>query len=125
MTSVLSNAGRSFLRAFGASLVLFAPGVLYAANLNESKAIGIAALVASIAAGFRVLQDYVPQLQVTGAYGDYIGSFLRATIAQTLVLSIGILDAPDLKISSALFVGALTGGLTAGFVAVQQKYSKK
>jgi len=123
LTSVLSNAGRSFLRAFGASMILFAPGILQAANLNESKALGIAALVASLAASLRVLQDFIPQLQFTFKYGDYVGSFVRAFVAQFVVLTVGILDAPDLNLGRAAIVGVFTGAITAGFVAIQQYFT--
>ena len=121
MTAVLSNAGRSFLRAFAASLILFLPGFVSAPNLDQSYALGVSALVASIAAGLRALQDFVPQLQVPGRWGDYIGSFLRAFIAQGLVLTLGILNAPDLNVGKAAIVAVLTGALTAGFVAIQKK----
>lgn len=125
MTAILSNAGRSFLRAFAASLIILLPGISSAPNLNQSYALGVAALVASIAAGLRALQDFVPQLQIPGQYGDYIGSFLRGFLAQGLVLAIGILNAPDLAIGKAAVVAVITGALTAGFVGLQKAVDGK
>ena len=121
----LSNAGRSFLRAFAASVIVYAPGILAATNLNESRALGIAALAASFTAGLRVLQDLVPSLQIRGRYGDHVGSFLRAFAGQFLVAVIGILDAPNVTADRAAVIAALTGALTAGFVAVQKYVAAK
>jgi hypothetical protein len=62
MKTLLAAAGREFLRAFGASLVVLIPGVLSAPDLNQSYALGVAALFASLAAAVKAVQVFVPQL---------------------------------------------------------------
>lgn len=119
MRGVLSAAGRSFLRAFVASAVLLFPGVLAAPDLNQSKALGVSALIASIAAGIKALQVFVPQLQFPGPYGEYISSFVRAFLGAFIVSVLGILDAPDLHTLKAAAFAALTGALAAGVRALQ------
>ena len=56
MESLLSAAGRAFLRAFVAALVVFAAGILAAPNLNRLVVLGVAALVGAFNAGVRALQ---------------------------------------------------------------------
>jgi hypothetical protein len=43
MLHLLSEAGRSFLRAFGGAMLILLPGVLAAPNLDQAKGIGVAA----------------------------------------------------------------------------------
>lgn len=129
-TDVLSNAGRSFLRAFGAALVVFLPDLARAPDVSTAKSIAIAAGAASLAAGLRALQDFVPQLQFNFTYnglpvGDFIGSFLRAALGAFIVSLVGIFTAPELSFSSSVIVAAVTGALAAGFLALQKFVDKK
>lgn len=123
MTQLLERAGASFLRAFGAALVLLLPGVLAAPNLDKAYALGVAAFVASLAAGFRALQEWVPQLTFKRLFGAVIGayadSFARAGLGAFLTLITGALQAPDLATGRALATAALVGALAAGFRALQ------
>lgn len=123
-TDVLSNAGRSFLRAFVASIVVYAPGILQAPDLSAMKSVGTAALVASLAAGLRALQDFIPALQVPGKFGDFIGSFARAAISAFVASVLGILEAPNLTITSGAIVAVITGALAAGALAAQKFLDK-
>ena len=115
-----NSAGRSFARAFGIAFLLAAVGIAQATNLDGLMAAGLAAAVAGFAAGLRVLQDLVPQLQVPGRYGDYVGSFARAALASFLVYALGVLDSPVLAVDGSLVVAAIQGALTAGVLALQQ-----
>lgn len=119
MKGLLSAAGRSFLRAFVASAVLLFPGVLAAPDLNQSKALGVAAIIASIAAGIKALQTFVPQLQFPGTYGEVLSSFVRGFLGAFLTSVLGILDAPDLSTLKSAAFAALTGALAAGITAMQ------
>lgn len=130
MRATLSAAGRSFLRAFGASLLVLAPGILAAPNLDQSKLLGVAALLSSIAAGIRAVQVFVPQLSFSellpdeyAGLGDYLDSFARAFIGTFLVLLLGILDAPNFDAGKALLSGLLVGALAAGLLAVQKLWT--
>lgn len=120
--AVLSAAGRAFLLAFAASIVLLAPGVLAAPNLNESFALGVAALFASVAAGLRVLTAYVPQLSFKAYLPDPYGAWVDAAFhafAGALVISLpGVLDAPNLGTARALGLAAILAALTAVFRAL-------
>lgn len=131
MLHLLSEAGRSFLRAFAGSLVALAPGILAAPDLNQAKLLAVAALVSSIAAGLKALQVFVPQLTTVGVlpgrlkqYGYIVDSFLRAFVAGVLTFWIGIFVAPDFHFTKAVLIGLVIGAITAGFRAVQGLLTK-
>lgn len=122
MLALLSSAGRSFLRVFAASLLILIPGVLAAPNLTAARSLSIAALIASVVAGIKVLQEFAPQITtgaVFGVYGKIADSFLRAFAGTTLVMLLGVLAAPDLATAKALLVALIIGATTAGIRAVQ------
>lgn len=126
MLHLLSEAGRSFLRAFAASLVVLVPGILSAPNFTIATGLGIAAFVASLAAGLKAVQVFVPQLSfksvLTGkyaAYYVYLDSFVRAFVAAFITAVLGLLTMPDLNLSRSLVVGVLVAAFAAGFRAVQ------
>lgn len=123
MRTLLAAAGRAFLRAFGGSLVVLGPGILAAPNLHAMRLLGVAAFIASIAAGIRALQAYAPALSV-GHYlgrqiGVYVDAFLRAFVGALVVTLPGALDAPDLSTGKSLATAALIGAFTAALRAVQ------
>lgn len=129
MRATLSAAGRAFLRAFVGSVIVLAPGILAAPDLNQSKALGVAALLSSIAAGVRAIQVFVPELSFAGLlperyrlFGEYVDNFTRAFLATFLTLFLGVLDAPDLNAARAAIAGLLVGGLAAGVLAVQKTF---
>lgn len=123
MVSLLSAAGRSFLRAFLAAILVFAPGILSAPNLNQSYLLGVAALLAAIAAGIRAIQAYVPEITLVHylghPFGDWADSFLRAFVASLVVTLPGVLGAPDLSTGRSLATAAIIGAFTAGVRALQ------
>jgi hypothetical protein len=120
---LLSSAGRAFIGAFAMSALALSTGILAAPNLNEAYALGVAALFASVAAGVKVLQEFVPQLRfgnyVPQPYGAWLDAFVQAGLGAFLVSVVGVLNAPDLATAKALLTGAVTGALMAGFRAVQ------
>lgn len=123
MKNVLSAAGRAFIGAFAVSALALSTGVLAAPNLNQAFALGVAALFASVAAGVKALQVFVPQLSF-GAFvrqpiGAYLDAFLQAALGAFLVSLIGILNAPDLSTAKSLVTAAVVGALMAGFRALQ------
>jgi hypothetical protein len=125
---LLGEAGRSFLRAFVASIVILAPGVLAAPNLNQSFALGVAALMASVAAGVKVLQVFIPQLSFTAYVGSSVGpfvdSFARAFIGALVISLPGVLNAPDLSTGRSLGLASIIGAATAGIRALQGLLTK-
>ena len=74
MKELLATAGREFLRAFGASLLILAPGVLAAPNYDQMFLLGVGALAASIAAGLKAVQELVPLLSFAGLVGQPIAA---------------------------------------------------
>lgn len=120
---LLSAAGRAFVGAFAVSVLTLSTGILAAPNLNEAYALGVAALFASLAAGIKVLQEFVPALRfgsyIAQPFGAYLDAFLQAALGAFLVLLIGVLNAPDLATAKSLAVAAIVGALMAGFRALQ------
>jgi hypothetical protein len=110
------------LRAFGGALIVLAPGILNAPSLDNAKLVGVAALVASVAAGIRAVQAYIPALTVAkylGPLGVYVDSFLRAFLGSLVIMLPGALDAPNLHTGTGLATAALIGAFTAGIRALQ------
>jgi hypothetical protein len=120
---LLSSAGRAFIGAFAVSALALSTGVLAAPNLNQAYALGVAALFASVAAGVKVLQEFVPQLRfgsyIAQPFGAYLDAFLQAGLGALLVSLVGVLNAPDLATARSLALAALVGALMAGFRALQ------
>lgn len=126
MLLLLSEMGRAFLRAFGGSLIILLPGVLTAPSLNGAVALGIAALVASLAAGLKAIQVFIPQLSFTSllpasvrAYGWVLDDFARAFFASFVIAITGWLAMPDFSWSNSIFIGLLVAAVTAGIRAIQ------
>jgi hypothetical protein len=126
MLELLSEAGRSFLRAFFGSLLILLPGVLAAPNLDATVGLGVAALIASLAAGLKAIQVFIPQLSFASVlpasvkqYYAIVDSAVRAFIAAFVVSVLGWLAMPDLSVSKSLVVAALVAAVTAAVRAVQ------
>jgi hypothetical protein len=124
MTGVLSAAGRAFLRAFVGSMLVLLPGVLAAPNLNEFRGAGIAALIASLTAAFKVLEVFVPQLSVPGKYGPILTSGLQAGVSAFIVFFPGVYSAPDLNGLKAALTALLVGVATAIARALQGGFTQ-
>jgi hypothetical protein len=123
MTQLLERAGASFLRAFGAALIVLFPGVLAAPDLNGAKALAVAALFGSLTAGLRALQEFIPSLTfaqfVPQPYAAWVDSFVRGFLGAFITTIIGLFVAPDLNTMRAAVTAALVGALTAGLRALQ------
>jgi len=128
MKNVLGQAGREFLRAFGAALIILAPGVLAAPNLNQMFLLGVSALAAAIAAGLKAIQAFVPMLSFAGVISQpiaaWLDAFVRAFLAALLVFVVGMLSAPELAWDKAAVVAALVAALSAGFRALEGLLTK-
>lgn len=126
--NLFSSAGRAFIGAFAVSVLALSTGILAAPNLNEAYALGVAALFASVAAGVKVLQEFVPQLRfgsyIAQPYGAYLDAFVQAGLGAFLVSFVGVLSAPDLATAKSLVTGAVVGALMAGFRALQGLVTK-
>lgn len=126
MLHLLSEIGRAFLKAFGASAIILLPGILAAPNLTGSYALGVAALIASVVAGLGAIQVFIPQLSFKSLFPTayqswalWVDTFVRAFLGSLIVLLISFLNAPDLSFSRAAVTGLLVAALSAGFHALQ------
>ncbi len=123
MTKLLFAAGTAFLRAFGITFLMAATGIAAAPNVSSAQALSIAALIASIAAGLRAIQVFIPQLSF-GAFvrqpiAGWIDSFTRAFLAALVTALAGLLAMPNLPTDSSIWFAAITGALVAGVRALQ------
>ena len=57
----LKRVALSFVRAFGASLLVFVIGLAQAPEFSFSKSAGLAALVAALTAGLRAVQHVIEE----------------------------------------------------------------
>jgi hypothetical protein len=126
MLVLLSEMGRSFLRAFAGSLIVLLPGLLSAPDLNGAVALGIAALVASVAMGLKAVQVFIPQLTFKSllparlaGWGNTVDSFVRAFLGALIVGLTGWLAMPSLDFSKAALTALLVGAITAAFRVLQ------
>lgn len=123
MRTWLSAAGRSFLRAFGSSLIVLAPGILSAPTIRGAELLAVAGLGAAIAAGIRAIQAYVPSLTVAKYIGNgvgvYVDSALRAFVGSLCVTLPGVFMVNSLHTGTALATAAIIGAVTAAIRALQ------
>lgn len=120
MKALLSAMGRTFLRDFGASLIILIPGILAAPNFNEAYALAVAAIIASISAGIRAIQAYVPQLYIPGVYGTIATAVLRSFVAGFLVMALGVLSSPNFAEAKSAFAAGLIAVISGVFVVLQR-----
>jgi hypothetical protein len=123
MRTLFADASRAFVREWLASILILLPGVLAAPNLNQAVALGIAALIASIAAGAKTLQAFVPLLTfakiLPQPYAAWADAFTRGFLAAFLVSVYGISSMPDLSGWRSVAVGILVGAVSAGARALE------
>lgn len=128
MKALLNTWGRGFGRAFVASLIVFLPGILAATNFDGVVALGIAALAASVAAGFKVLVEYVPFVSFRSYIGQpfaaWLDAFVQGFLGAFLILSIGVLDTPNFAEWKSAVVGVIVGSLQAGVRAFEGAFTK-
>ena len=123
MNKLLFAALTSFARAFLVTFVMAVTGILAAPNVSAGVALSIAALLASIVAGLRAIQVFIPQLSFDALlpqpYAAWLDSFARAFLAALVVGAIGLLQAPNLPTDRSVYLAVLIGALSAGVRAIQ------
>lgn len=128
MKTLLREAGREFLKAFGAALVILMPGVLAATNLDQFYALGVAALGSAFAGGFKAIQVFVPALSfaefVPQPVAAWLDAFTRAALGFFLVFAVDFMNAPNYSEWKSAVVGALIGAAAAGFRALEGLLTK-
>lgn len=128
MKRVLASAGRAFLAAFGVTIVVYAPGVLQAPDLNQMYLLGVAALGASVSAGLKAIKEFVPQLSFSAflpqPWAAWVDAFVIGGLGALVVGVTAWLDAPDLELTRAALVAILVGAGTAAFRALEGLLTK-
>jgi hypothetical protein len=124
MQKLLFAVGTAFLRAFAASFLALSTGIFNAPNADAALALSIAALCASLAAGIRAIQVFIPQLTFAHwvsntTVGAWIDSFVRAFIASLATFAAGWLAAPDWSTAKSAWYAAVLGAMTAGLRVLQ------
>lgn len=127
MKELVSAAGRAFLRAFVAALIIYGIGISTAPQLHQTYLIGVSAILGAFGAGIRALQAYVPALSFVKylghPYGDWVDSFAHGFLGSLLVTLPGAFGAPDLNTVRSLVIAAIIGAANAGLRALQGTFT--
>lgn len=124
MRTILSAAGRAFLRDGAIAFLALATGILSAPNLNQAAALAGAASIAAIIAGVRAIRVFVPgiskgladTLGVPNAYAEVVLTGITTLLVGFIALAEGVLSAPDIATGKA---AALAGILAIGTALVR------
>jgi hypothetical protein len=123
MTLIFEKAGAAFLRAFVVGFLFFSVGILNAPNVSAAEALAISAFAASIAAGLKAVQVFVPQFSwgslIPVPWSAYADSFTRAFVGTFIVAVSSWLVAIDLSTWKSVLLAAVIGAATAGVRALQ------
>lgn len=121
--SLFYAVGTAFLRSFGVTFLAFSVGILGATNLSSAVALSIAGLTASLVAGIRAAQVFIPSLSFAALlpqpYAAWADSFARQFLSVGATALAGWLAAPDWGTWHAALLGILTGAAAAGLRALQ------
>lgn len=127
MSDLLGEAGRAALKTFAVALVAIAPGAWVAPNLDGTIAVGIAALMAFVAAAAAGVQTIWPALavraHVAGLTGALLDSFVHAFLGAFIVAITGWLAMPNYETWKSILLGAFAGALNAGMRAIQGAFT--
>lgn len=121
MRVILSAMGRAFLRDGLVALLVFGAGIWAAPNLDQRYAIAAAASYAALAAGFRAVRVFVPQLSsalasrlhVPLAYSEVVLTGVSTLISGFIAGSVGFFEAPNFAEGKAAFIAAMVAVGTA------------
>jgi hypothetical protein len=123
MHELLSNAGRAFLKVFGAALLTVAIGISAQPTLHGAVLVGIAGVMAALAAGLGALQTFLPGFTlaayIKAPYGPIADTFIRGALGAFLTAIIGLLAEPSLSVWHSAIIGVVVGAISAGLRAVQ------
>lgn len=123
MQKLLFAALTAFGRAFGVTFLLAVTGIMAAPNVSAATALSIAALLASIVAGLRAIQVFIPQISfgtfLPQPYAAWLDTFVRAFLAALVVALQGLLAMPELPTDRSVWFALITGALATGVRAIQ------
>ena len=130
MKDVLAAAGRRFIHVELAAIIVFAIGIVNAADESTRAALYAGLIVATVAALIAALKQVAPVLswsallpadaspweKTVAAWAD---AFTQAFIGSFVATITGWLAAPDLSTWHTILVGALIGAFTAAMRALE------
>lgn len=123
MNRLLFAAMTAFGRAFLVTFLFAVTGILSAPDQTTAVALSWAALVASIVAGLRAIQVFVPLISWKGILSQplaaWCDAFTLGFLGSLITLLTGWLAAPDFETWKAAITAILIGALTAGVRALQ------
>jgi len=120
---ILSAAGRAFIIAFGASALALSTTVVGASGTDQAMVLGIAALFASVSAGVKAIQQFVPLLSWSSLlpqpFAAWADAFTQGFLGAFVVSVANWLDAGSVSDWQAAATAAAIGALMAGFRLLQ------
>ncbi len=123
MEKVLFAMMTAFGRVFLVTFLIAATGILAAPNQASAVALSWAALLASIVAGLRAIQIFIPGLTfaklLSQPFAAWADSFARAFLATFITLMTGWLASPEHSTWKSAVIAILIGALTSGVRALQ------
>lgn len=127
MRVILSAMGRAFLRDGIVAFAVFGAGIWAAPDTAQAATIAVAASYAALAAAFRGVRVFVPQLSeqiaaklgVPVAYAEVIITGLTTLLSGFVAGAVGFFEAPNFAEGKAAWVAAMLGVGTALFRLVQ------
>ena len=123
MNKLLFAAMTAFGRAFLVTFLFAVTGILSATNQETAVALSWAALVASIVAGLRAIQVFVPSISwqsvLPQPIAAWVDAFTLAFLSSFITLLTGWLAAPDFGGWKSTLTAILIGAVTAGARALQ------
>lgn len=123
MNKLLFAAMTAFGRAFLVTFLVAVTGILSAPDQSAAIALSLSGLVASIVAGLRAIQVFIPQISfkqfIPLPFAAWVDSFALAFLATFVTLLTGWLAAPDWSTWKSAVTAILIGALTAGVRVLQ------
>ncbi len=123
MNKFLFAVMTAFGRVFIVTFLLALTGILSAPDMSSAVALSLAAFVASLVAGLRAIQVFIPQITFAKLFPQpiaaWVDSFARAFLAVFVTLLTGWLVAPDWSTWKSAVTAIVIGALTAGVRAIQ------
>lgn len=123
MNKLLFATMTAFGRVFIVTFLLAVTGILNAPNQEAAIALSWAALVASVVAGLRAIQVFVPMFSFAGLFPQPVAAwcdaFVLAFLASFITLLSGWLAAPDWATWKSALMAVVIGAVTSGVRALQ------
>jgi FtsH-binding integral membrane protein len=123
----LSEGGRELLKVLAVGLLALGLSWTAQPSFHGSVLIGVAGLVAILAAALKLVAAYLPRLSLKKylrePWGAIADAFVHAGLATFIASVTGWLALHDLSTWKSVLAGAIIGGLNAGLTAVEHAFT--